>query len=98
MTNKTFTKAEVKNFIKAHGTEKFDGTVEATINGHKYGYCGNIIVDLESGYKFPRFREVEIYDGELWFTFGRMTNAYDNKMRKNKVVDAYWSLIEAMYE
>ena len=90
-------KSEVKRFIKENGTVKFDGTVEATINGKNYGYYGNTIVCLDSYTKFPTFDEVFIESKMLVFYNGHKTNSYDMEMREsNEVVDQYWSLIEAM--
>lgn len=92
---KTLTKTEVKNFIKANGKEMLDGTVEATINGKRFGYCGNIIVSLDTYRKFPPFREVEIYDELLIFYYGKKSYTFDNEDRRDRSIDAYWTLIEA---
>lgn len=90
------TRTEVKNFIKANGTVLPDGSVEATINGKKYAYCGNIIVSLDTYRKFPMFREINIEDGDLVYYYGRKTFTFFKSDRKDESVDAYWTLIEAM--
>ena len=97
-------KCKVQNFIKANGCTSFDGETKANINGLEVRMIRTVIVVKVDGelWKVPPFSSVELDEtGDLYFDTstgkGRSrTNMFTKSDRNNKVVDAYYKLIEAV--